>query len=230
MGGRAAICVCVCVEGVALLGAAGQRGGATREGQACPVAAAAAVSGWRRPTSAVLRALALARAQFHLLHADRCDKLTVSLSPPLLPSHPSPADLDCYNIEFKDATADIVLARWGSGGAGARHIIGTPSRVIAAALAAAAATAAGERSPTCPPLPPPLPPLLLLARSPAHPSPRPPHPPPRGLPPRLDEFSGDMLGHLLRAFGDMNYYDDELLVGWGRGTAAVLLLYCCWYC
>ena len=28
---------------------------------------------------------------------------------------------------------------------------------------------------------------------------------------RLDEFSGDMLGHLLRAFGDMNYYDDELL-------------------
>ena len=28
---------------------------------------------------------------------------------------------------------------------------------------------------------------------------------------RLSEFSGDMLGHLLRAFGDMNYYDDELL-------------------
>jgi hypothetical protein len=28
---------------------------------------------------------------------------------------------------------------------------------------------------------------------------------------RLDEFSGDMLGHTLRAFGSMQYYDDELL-------------------
>ena len=28
---------------------------------------------------------------------------------------------------------------------------------------------------------------------------------------RLDEFSGDMLGHTLRAFGSMHYYDDELL-------------------
>ena len=33
------------------------------------------------------------------------------------------------------------------------------------------------------------------------------------LPCRLGEFSGDMLGHLLRAFGDMGYYDDELLEG-----------------
>ncbi|KAL4514338.1 hypothetical protein Ndes2526A_g03964 [Nannochloris sp. 'desiccata'] len=30
---------------------------------------------------------------------------------------------------------------------------------------------------------------------------------------RLDEFSGDMLGHTLRAFGSMQYYDDELLEG-----------------
>ena len=28
-----------------------------------------------------------------------------------------------------------------------------------------------------------------------------------------------MLGHLLRAFGDMNYYDDELLEGVRGGTA-----------
>lgn len=39
---------------------------------------------------------------------------------------------------------------------------------------------------------------------------------------RLDEFSGDMLGHLLRAFGDMNYYDDELLEVGGLNGASQL--------
>ena len=31
-------------------------------------------------------------------------------APPLC-CHPLPADLDCYSIEFKDATADLVLDR-----------------------------------------------------------------------------------------------------------------------
>ena len=30
---------------------------------------------------------------------------------------------------------------------------------------------------------------------------------------RLEEFTGDQLGHTLRAFGEMQYYDDELLEG-----------------
>jgi hypothetical protein len=30
---------------------------------------------------------------------------------------------------------------------------------------------------------------------------------------RLPELSGDQLGHMLRAFGAMQYYDDELLEG-----------------
>jgi hypothetical protein len=47
--------------------------------------------------------------------------------------------------------------------------------------------------------------------TPTH-TPLPTRPPPR-VRTRLDEFSGDGLGQLLRAFGDMGYYDDELLEG-----------------
>lgn len=35
----------------------------------------------------------------------------------------------------------------------------------------------------------------------------------RAAPCRLEGFDGDMLGKTLRAFGSMQYYDDELLEG-----------------
>lgn len=59
------------------------------------------------------------------------------------------------------------------------------------------------------------PPAPTTTTTPPPPQPHPTHHLPTHHPPqpRLDEFSGDMLGHLLRAFGDMNYYDDELLEG-----------------
>lgn len=92
------------------------------------VARAAAVTGITDASFLATLAQAAVRAMPHLSPADICSVVE------------SFSDLDCYSVEFKDATADVVLQR-------------------------------------------------------------------------LPDFSGDMLGHLLRAFGDSNYFDGELLEG-----------------
>lgn len=87
------------------------------------------------------------------------------------------ADLDCYSIEFKDATADLVLARCACACAcaGAQHrAAATPPSPAAAA--AVAAGVSGKRT------------ARIVAHTPAW------------VLCRLLEVRGDLRGHLLRAF------------------------------
>ena len=138
--------------------------------------------------------------------------------PPPPATHPpttnSPTpDLCCYNIGFKDAVAEQVLKRCARAGAGGAWGASCCRLIISRTLAL----------PSLPPSLAPTHPLPHPFTCPylTHPSTHPPTPRP-SIGPRLDEFSGDMLGHVLRSFGEMEYYDDELLEGgWVGGCVCV---------